>query len=297
MFDRIFGNYLLETGILKKEQLLSVYEKQAGSRSRLGLIAVTEQMMTIEQVEEVNKLQAIMDKRFGDIAITNGYLTEEQVVHLLKLQGNRYLVFIQAIVDKGYLDLETINSVLNLYQNEYGYTLTDLENFKSCDIDRILPYLVNIENKTLFDLVGTFVRTVARLMNFNVYLEPSYEVTSYVAPQISYQISDGDHRLFVCIASDEKSMMESAISFAGEKFIDNQDDALDANAEFINCVNGLFATKVSNDEHEMELDMYPPLYHESSTTIVGNHIYVIPVNFENVSFKLLVSIDSDIQIK
>jgi hypothetical protein len=297
MFDRIFGKYLLETGVLTKEQLLSVYEKQGTSRSRLGLIAVTEKMMTIDQVDEVNKLQAIMDKRFGDIAITSGYLTDEQVGRLLKLQGNRYLVFIQVIVDKGYLTLDTINSVLNLYQNEHGYTLTDLENLKSCEIDRIVPYFVDIKDETLFDLVGTFVRTVARLMNYNVFLEPSFEVDSYSAPQISYQISDGDHKLFVCIAADGESMMGSAISFAGKKFIDNQEDALDANAEFINCVNGLFATKVSNDEHEIELDMYPPIYHESSSTIIGNHIYVIPVNFEDISLKLLVSIDSDIQIK
>lgn len=297
MFDRIFGNYLLKTGTLTKEQLLAVYEKQETSRSRLGLIAVTEQIMTIEQVDEVNKLQAVMDKRFGDIAVTSGYLLEEQVSHLLKLQGNRYLTFIQVIVDKGYLSLETITSILSLYQKEHGYTLSDLENLKSCDIDRISPYFIDIAEKTLFELTNTFIRTVARLIDYNVYLEPSFEVTTYSAPQISYQIADGDHHLFVSIVADEKSMMENAISFAGKKFIDNQEDALDANAEFINCVNGLFATKMSNEDHEMELDMYPPLYQESTSTISGNKIYVIPMYFKDASLKLLVSIDSDIQIK
>ena len=38
MFDRIFGNYLLETGILKKEQLLSVYEKQTGKKGHEVII-------------------------------------------------------------------------------------------------------------------------------------------------------------------------------------------------------------------------------------------------------------------
>ncbi len=297
MFDRIFGKYLVESGTLTNEQLLSVYKKQENSRSRLGLIAVTEKMMTISQVEEVNKLQAIMDKRFGDIAKTSGYLTEDQVTRLLTLQGNRYLVFIQAIVDKGFLPLDTINDILSLYQNEHGYTQTDLENLKSCDINRILPYFVDLKNEILFELIGTFVRTVSRLMNYNVYIDTAYEVQTFSAPQISYQISDGDHRLFVCIAANEEAMLNSAISFAGKKFVENQEDALDANAEFINCVNGLFATKVSNDEHPMELDMYPPLYHESLSTITGEHIYVIPISFDTIHFDLLVSIDTDIQIK
>ncbi len=296
MFDRIFGNYLLESGALTKDQLLSVYEAQVNSRSRLGLIAVTEQMMSLEQVDEVNKLQAVMDKRFGDIAVTCGYLSESQVKHLLNLQGNRYLVFNQVIVDKGYLTLETINSILHLYQKEKGYTLTDIENLKSCEIDRVLPYFLELDSDVLTGLVGTFVRTVARLMDYNAYVDSSYKVTSYAASQISYQISEGDHRVFSCIAADEASMMKSAICFAGEKFVDNSEDALDANAEFINCVNGLFATKLSNDDQPLELDMYPPLYHEASSTISGEDMYVIPIYIDSVRFDLLVSIDSDVQI-
>ena len=76
MFDRIFANYLVSEGKLDEKKLAEVFTSQAEKRVRLGVIAVSEKMMTIEQVEEVNQLQAIYDKRFGDIAIEKGYLTD-----------------------------------------------------------------------------------------------------------------------------------------------------------------------------------------------------------------------------
>lgn len=297
MFDRIFGNYLVETDKLTKEQLISVYEEQESSRSRLGIIAVTEQMMTVKQVDEVNKKQAVMDMRFGDIAVSSGYLLEEQVSRLLKLQGNRYLTFVQGIVDQGYLSLEELNSTLDSYQKEKGYSRADIENLKSCDIDRVLPYFINIKSEPLMELTLTFIRTVARLIDYHVYIDPSNKQDEQVTPYISYQMCDGDHHIFVGLAGDEASLMQSAIDFAGEKFIEDLDDALDANAEFINCVNGLYATKASNDETAIEIDMYPPMYHSEETKVVGVDMKVIPICFKDTKLNLIVSIDSDIQVK
>ncbi len=85
MFDRIFANYLLDEGKISKRDLDDIFLAQEQKRVRLGVIAVSEKLMTIEQVEEVNQLQAIYDKRFGDIATQKGYLTDEQVSRLLVL--------------------------------------------------------------------------------------------------------------------------------------------------------------------------------------------------------------------
>ena len=98
MFDRIFANYLVECGKIKEQDLNSIFANQESKRVRLGVIAVAEKLMTIEQVEEVNQLQAILDNRFGDIAVEKGYLNDEQVSRLLVLQGNAYLALIQSIV-------------------------------------------------------------------------------------------------------------------------------------------------------------------------------------------------------
>ena len=85
MLDRLLGKYMVEKGILTKDQLRQVYHLQEANRAKLGVIAVSEKLMSIAQAEQVNALQATVDKRFGDIAIEKGYLTESQVARLLEL--------------------------------------------------------------------------------------------------------------------------------------------------------------------------------------------------------------------
>ena len=72
MFGHFFGNYLVKNGILTKEQLDSILKSQKSSRVKMGLIAVSEKMLTARQTYEINMLQVTLDKRFGDIAIEKG---------------------------------------------------------------------------------------------------------------------------------------------------------------------------------------------------------------------------------
>ena len=105
MFDQIFGNYLVHTGRISKEQLSEVIEHEREARVKLGLIAVAEKLMSQEQADEINHLQTLMDKRFGDIAVERGYLTEDQVAQLLKKQGNIYMLFVQTLIDEDVMTL------------------------------------------------------------------------------------------------------------------------------------------------------------------------------------------------
>ena len=72
MLDRLLGNYMMEKGLLSRTQLVKSYQIQETHRAKLGVIAVSEKLMTIAQAEQVNALQASMNKRFGDIAIEKG---------------------------------------------------------------------------------------------------------------------------------------------------------------------------------------------------------------------------------
>ena len=110
MFDRIFANYLVETGKLSSQNVEVIISTKEERRARLGVIAVSEKVLTIDQAEEINQLQALYDKRFGDIAIDNGYLSREQVDRLLDLQGNPFLTFTQSIIDHGCLTMDEIKT-------------------------------------------------------------------------------------------------------------------------------------------------------------------------------------------
>ena len=170
MINQLFGNYLVKTGALTRDQLERAFETQKKVRVKLGLIAVTEKLMTLEQSEEVNKLQAVMDKRFGDIAVEKGYLTDDQVGRLLGLQGNQYLTFAQAVTDNGFMTLKEFENAFVEYQKALAFTATDMESLKSGDSDRIVPLFLPDDVEDLQkEHILIAVRTLLRLIDSDAY--------------------------------------------------------------------------------------------------------------------------------
>ena len=276
MFDRILADYLVESGRLGPESIEKIYELQARKRVRLGVIAQSENLMTSEQIEEVNKLQSLTDKRFGDLAVEKGYLTDNQVSRLLTLQGNGFLSFVQSAVDLKLMSMNEIVNALNSFQQDNGYTLTDMEDFKSCDIDRIVPiYLYDLPAYAK-ELIGVAIRTLARLVDYHVYLERPYSSDKLVTENLCYQASKGDFDLLLAMSGDENTLMQAAIGFAGAEYIDDMDDALDSVCELINCINGIFATDISH--RFINIDMVAPHYKIGEGVINSEEIINIPLH-------------------
>jgi len=286
MISRLLGSYLVRKGKLTDAQLTTVLETMRKVRVKLGLIAVSEKLMTTEQSDEVNRLQAIMDKRFGDIAVEKGYLTEEQVTRLLGLQGNQYLSFVQSIVDNDFLSVEDIEKALGEYQKENGFTLTDIEDLKSGDSDRIVPLFVPqnmIEYQKEHILMA--VRTIIRLIDSDMYVDKGI-FTDYIdVSNYAMQSLDGDNKVSLAFAGEGNNILPLASAFAGEDFKEVDADSLDSVAEFINCINGLFATKINS---EFSIDMLPPEYCDKASKFSGK-LLVLPVYINNTKVNLISS--------
>lgn len=294
MFDRIFGNYLVKTGHLTRKQLLEIYDEQECNRVRLGLIAVSEKLMTIEQVDEINKLQAVMDKRFGDIAISKGYLSNKQVDHLLNQQGNVYLVFAQTMIDNNYLSMSELEEILLKFQKDFGYTQTEMDILKSGDIDRIVSLLLNMEDQLVREVIQMFIRTAGRLIDYHIFMKEAKEVELYDSELLSIQELKGSHKIFSAISADEDAMMSIAIGFAGSRFIQDGEDSVDAMCEFLNCVNGLFATKKSTEQ--LEFDMVPPEYYLEQKSLTSKKMYVVPMVICEKEVDYIIVCDYDVTI-
>ena len=131
MVENILGNYLVKTGKITDEQLQAVIQKEDETRVKMGLLAVSEGILTIDQADYINGLQATMDKRFGDIAVEKGFLTEDQISNLLKKQGNAYLTFAQTLVNENLLSMQELENMLDGFQEEYGFTKSDMEDLRS----------------------------------------------------------------------------------------------------------------------------------------------------------------------
>ena len=275
MFDRIFANYLVDKQMLGPECLEKIFELQDQKRVRLGVIAVSEKLMTNEQVEEVNKLQSITDKRFGDLAVEKGYLSDNQVTRLLALQGNSFLSFVQATVDLGYMNMNDIVEAQNEYQKENSYTLTDMDNLKSCDIDRIMPIYVYDLPGYAKEIIGVAARTLSRLVDYHIYIDKPYTSDKLIGENLCHQASEGDFNILLAVSGEEEAMMKTAIGFAGEQYIEDTEDALDSVCELINCINGIFATEISR--RSIDIDMLAPSYKVGAGVINSEEIINVPV--------------------
>lgn len=276
MFDRIFADYLVTKDLLKEDDLRRIYSGQEKRYVRLGVIAISEKLMTIEQVEEVNELQAIYDKRFGDIAISEGYLSPEQVNRLLVLQGNPFLAFMQAVIDLDLMSAEEFDKALVDYQKDNDLTLMNMEELKSCAIDRIIPLYLFDQPEPVQALCGVMIRTIVRLVDNHVYIKKPAVVKSAHYTALSLQDLKGDYRITTALAGDvEETMYKAAVAFAGSDNIVGREDGLDAMCELINCVNGLYASDVSN--RDIDIDMVAPTSRKDPGDMKSDAVLVVPM--------------------
>ncbi len=297
MVGQLLGDYLIKKGLISNAQYNEVIEHQKATRVKLGFIAVSEKLLTVEQAEEVNNLQMSMDKRFGDIAIQKGYLTDAQVGHLLNLQGNPYLLFIQTLIEKNILTINDIEVQLEAFQKENQYSDEDMDALKSGDIDRILPLFLHLHMDLPFydELICLAVRNIVRFISSDIVLGTSYVAKEYLFDTLASQKVVGQHNIFLGFAASDKNLLSIASPFAKEEFTDMNEDSFDSVCEFINCINGLFATQLSHDN--IEVDMMPPLFFENQKLISDGNIIIVPITISGKKIDLIVSIDNNTEVK
>ncbi|NLP34030.1 MAG: hypothetical protein GX359_02425 [Clostridiales bacterium] len=293
MFGQYFGRYLLEKNKISKEVFNAVIAQQKSSPAKLGVIAVAEKLLTPKQADDINELQKRMDLRFGDIAIEKGYLLSEEVTYLLNMQGNPYLRFVQAMTDNNILTIEEIEQYLEEYQKEYRFTNNEINSLKSGDIDRIIPMFVDVNVPFLGECISLAIRNLVRFINREVVLQKSFVVSEYSFGNLAYQCMDGDHDLFVGFASKGDELLHIAEPFAKETFDTMDEDAFDSVCEFLNCSNGLYASKLSQED--IHIDMAPPLYKQNQKLATDGDIIIVPLLLNGANVDLVVAIKSNLK--
>ncbi len=276
MFANIFGNYLIRKNIITDDEFLTIKLQLDRTRVKLGLIAVSEKLMTEEQAEEVNQKQMQQDRRFGDIAVSMGYLSQVQVERLLALQGNHYMRFCQSAIDKDILTLEQIEGALDYFKKENGFTFADMEAIKSGDVDRILPlYLPEVPDGPFIELLSVTFRCINRLASDDISLKRGYTTSNYRTGAVAMQQVIGDYNVVNAFSGDDKGILAIAEAFAKQFFDAVNVSALDSVGEFINICDGLFATAMSDEG--MELNLVPPKLSKDPVDINGSMVIVIPI--------------------
>ncbi|WP_026506971.1 hypothetical protein [Butyrivibrio sp. MC2013] len=287
MFDRLMGNFLISRDKITDNQLERVYELQGRSRARLGVIAVTEHLMTIPQAEEINSLQAAHDKRFGDLAVEKGYLTESQVERLLERQGNEYMSFCQAIVDSGIMTLDDIYAETHAYQIQNGLMESEMEALRNNDLDRIVPIFAKDADDDIRRLFTIAIKTIYRLLDPHISIGYMTKKSSVTGECVGYQAMTGGSGLMTSVSGSYQDLQSAAMLYTKEEFLETREDVMDALCELINCINGLYATEVSTETLLVELE--PPIYKTTFANIVSTDICSLPLQVGNANIFLNIS--------
>lgn len=293
MFGVYFGKYLEGKGIISNEQYNDIISDSKNAKVKMGLLAVEAGYMTEEQAEQVNNLQQMQDRRFGDIAVEKGFLTEDQVGSLLKKQGDEYLLFVQALVEKGILSLEQIQKEINAYKKSGRFTALDIEAIKSGDIDKIVPVFVkeNCIPPIIKDYIALTARNMVRFIDRHFRLEKVEKLNEYTSTFVAAQELNGDHKIFSGFCGDGEGIKLIAEAYAKEEFETVDMDVLDAACEFLNCNNGLYASKLSYED--VDLDMLPPVMKDTVTTICSDgNMFRVPFYIKDKQVDLIICIES-----
>lgn len=282
MFSQFFGGYLLNKGLVTKEQLAKAIDEKKNTRMRLGVLAINEGLMTADQVEHVNLTQQTVDKLFGDLAVELGYLKPSDVEALLHKQPTDYLLLGQTLVNCGALTNADFESAIK----EYRDTLSIADGDISGDQNEKLASLINgfyhfdtAENaKILTNYVTLMFKNLIRFIGDDFTPLEASLAEKVSAPRIIIQNIGGAYSAATVIAAEKAEYSAFAKRFAKDAYVPS-DDFDDASAgEFLNVCNGLYAVNESN-ESGTELTLSPQDFKKDGSVGFDKKAFCIPVQF------------------
>jgi hypothetical protein len=283
MLNRLFGNYLVEKGKLTLEQLNILLPVKKEFKAGLEIIAVVTKAMTPTAVQElINSIDKEIE-HFGETAVNQGMITDDKLDELLTYQSNDFMKFAQLLVDHGYVLYDTINHEMDEFQQKRDLSDVQLSALIHDDLDQCINIFVPLKSPQLKELAKTLVQTIRRLIDKDVYLEKAYTAHSVQLDKYACQMIVGDMHLKFYISASNDGLLAIANHFTGDTYATVTEDALDSVGEFINCVNGLFATNMSYDN--ISVDMNSPEYAMEGPFISNEMLYVIPMHVNGYSLR------------
>jgi hypothetical protein len=123
---RLFGQFLIDEGVLDEEDLSEALVLMHASNVTLGDLAVEKGLVTRHEAEEIARLQRCIDGRWGEIALTLGIgrITAEQLEELRWEQESQNLRLTDALVQLGYLSPTEVERLLLRFETEHASTVT-----------------------------------------------------------------------------------------------------------------------------------------------------------------------------
>ncbi len=277
MFSQLFLDYLFAQGFLTEQQVRDVTERKKIVKVPIGVLVINAGLMTSKQVEAVLRFQSTHDMRFGEIAIMQGYISEEQFASVLKTQPKEHVYLSQVLTEWGLMDFDAVLEQIVAFQAAYGLNDEQMARLIDNDVEEFVVSIARVgEEYPLFkEFAVQFLKVVTRFVDRNVLLRPAYQARELKYKYLAHQSLAGPGALYCCFEPDPDGMLTFARLYSKQPVMDIDELAKDSIQEFLNCVDGLFVTYLS-DEGIAEYELEPPHFKEDGAVSASKPFCVLP---------------------
>lgn len=282
MFTQLFGNYLLQKGVVNTEQLTDAIKQSAASHIKVGSLAIHSGYMTPEQVERVYIIQTHEDALFGQLAIREGYLNEEQLDEILRQQTPSYLKVGQALVEHGIISAQQFDELIHEYQNENKISSLNTNDKQSEDFQHLIKSFCNFacitENDKFVSYLHLLFNNLIRFIGSDFTPLNMVPLSDYQTYYASSQMINGSISIQATIDMEENTALSFASRYAGEEFAAFDEYCQASLDDFLNLHNGLFLVNMSN-MFDIELGLNPPEAVNHISYAPTGETYYLPIIF------------------
>ena len=191
------------------------------------------------------------------------------------------------------------DKMINKYiaKNHAGSVFTDseLKVIKEGNIDDMVTTFLDMNTEYYNKQMQSVLKIFTQFIGSDMELERIIYQKEYEGKFVGCQLMDGDIDVFLGIAGDDSDLLCVASVFSQEELSEFDSDAYDAICEFINCTNGMFATKLS--DQEIEVILRPPVFYGDASISGDNGFYVVTMEIDGTEFNVIMSVSDKVRLK
>jgi CheY-specific phosphatase CheX len=249
MAVKFFGQFLVEKGVVSRDNLLAAIELQDQTNLKLGEVAVSMGFITAADIQQAHIAQLSKDMRLGDMLVNMGFLTAVQLCEVIIQQKKTHLYIGEALVQIGALSPESLRRHLDAFKADQAQYVSD-------GIE--LP--IHSANNSIWEMTADLTfKMITRVLDLQFRTEKC-TIISRIAPAFMLAAMDfsGDITARYLISVSEGAQQSIARAILCEQSVEHEPVEVleDTVKEFANVVCGNLAAKASQMGIDMEI--HPP---------------------------------------
>lgn len=238
MAVKFFGQFLVEKGIVSREELLAAIDLQERKNLKFGEMAVKMGYVTPADIDRAHRAQFSQDMKLGDILVALAVLSADELQGIIARQKETHLYIGEALVQVGALSSDKLQQHLQEF-NE------DQASYVSVGVE--LPAGV-ANGKTLEMTVDLTYKMITRVLGLPFRAEKCRTVSTIGSNFMVAALDlsgDVEARYLLSVSAGVQKTVAKAI--LREESVENEPAEIleDSVMEFVNVVCGNVAAKAS----------------------------------------------------